>query len=302
MDHIRISASPQLRNPVLIVAFAGWNDASEVATFSGRYLVDQWRSRKMADIDPEEFYVFTETRPYMRIMGRFQRRVEWPGNDFYFHVNRYGKRDVIVMIGVEPQLKWRTFADAVVGFCQAHDVHMVVTLGGFVADIPHTRPVQLSGTASPAWLARRLRSLGVEATRYEGSTGIIGVLSSACARKRLQVASIWGTVPEYLSASPNPKVTLAMLETLSEMLDLDIDLTDLRRMETQFAEQVEAVLEGNPELREYVQQLEEQARAERLESDEALPGREPLPSGEELIRELEEYLRRRRGQAGGQPS
>ncbi len=296
VDYIRVSASPQLRDPALIVAFAGWNDASEVATFAARYLVDQWRARKMADIDPEEFYVFTETRPTVRVAGRFQRHIEWPDNDFYFHTNRRGKRDFVVLIGTEPQLKWRTYSEALTSFCQQQGINTVVALGGFVADVPHTAPAHLSGTGSPSWLARRLRRLGVEGTQYEGPTGIVGVLNVACARKRLATANIWGSVPEYLSASPNPKVALAMLERLRDLLDVDVDLNELRQLERQFDQQVAEVVAENPELRDYVQQLEERDRTGRLEREELPSEQEPLPSGEDLIRELEEYLRRRRSQ------
>jgi proteasome assembly chaperone (PAC2) family protein len=284
----------------MIAAFAGWNDASEAATFAARFLVDQRGARKMADIDPEEFYVFTETRPQVRVPGRFQRYIQWPANEFFYHVNQQGERDFVVLVGVEPQLKWRTFTEGVIGFCRQHGISMVVTLGALVADIPHTGPVRLSGTASPSWLARRLRALGVTPTRYAGPTGILGVLSAAAARRRLAVASLWGSTPEYLSASPNPKVALAMLETLSALVDLHVNLADLRELEAQFDREVDEVLASNPELEAYVRQLEEEEAQEEAPSEEERPRgeQEPLPSGEDLIRELEEYLRRRRSQRG----
>ncbi len=300
MDSIRTYVSPQLREPILIAAFAGWNDASEAATFAARFLVDQWGARKMADIDPEEFYVFTETRPQVRVPGRFQRYIQWPANEFFYHVNQQGERDFVVLVGVEPQLRWRTFTEGVIGFCRQHGITMVVTLGALVADIPHTGPVRLSGTASPSWLARRLRALGVTPTRYAGPTGIVGVLNAAAARRRLAVAGLWGSTPEYLSASPNPKVALAMLETLSALIDLDVNLADLRELEAQFDREVDEVLASNPELEAYVRQLEEEEAQEEAPPEEERPRseQEPLPSGEDLIRELEEYLRRRRSQSG----
>lgn len=297
MEYVQTFVSPQLRNPAMIVAFAGWNDASEVATASARFLVDQWGARKMAEIDPEEFYVFTETRPHVRIAGRTQRRIDWPANEFFYHVGEEGARDFVVLIGVEPQLRWRTFVDGVTRFCKRHGITTVVTLGGLIADVPHTAPVRLSGTGSTSWLAQRLRQLGVEATRYEGPTGILGVLGSALARRRLAVASLWGNVPEYLSASPNPKVVLAMLQRLSALLDFEVDLSELKALGAEFDRQVAAILAENPELRAYVQELEEQQRPPARARPRPQP--EPLPSGEELIRELEEYLRRRRSQGGG---
>ena len=148
MDSIRTYVSPQLKNPVLIAAFAGWNDASEAATFAARFLIEQWSARKMAEVDPEEFYVFTDTRPHVRVPGRFQRYIEWPANEFFYHVNEPGEHDFVVLLGVEPQLKWRTFTDALTSFCRHHGVSTVVTLGAQVADIPHTAPARLSGTGA----------------------------------------------------------------------------------------------------------------------------------------------------------
>ncbi len=292
MDYYRTYQSPQLRDPILIAAFAGWNDASESATFAARYLVETWGARKMAEIDPEEFYVFTETRPQVRVPGRFQRYVEWPANEFYFRTDRGSERDAIVLIGVEPQLKWRTFTDSLLSFARQHNVSTVVTLGSLVADVPHTAAVPLSGTASPSWLARRMRRQGVTPTHYSGPTGILGVLSSAAARRRVATASLWGSAPEYLSASPNPKVSLALLERARALLDLDVDLTELESLEKQFERQVAQIVAEDPELQAYVRQLEEQSEVEEGPAAE----QEQLPSGEELIKELEEYLRRRRGE------
>jgi proteasome assembly chaperone (PAC2) family protein len=295
VEYIRTYASPQLRDPALIAAFAGWNDASEVATFAARFLVEQWHVRKMAEIDPEEFYVFTETRPHIRVPGRFQRHIEWPANEFFYHTDQRSRRDVVVLIGVEPDLKWRTFAEVVTSYCRQHGISTVVTLGALIADVPHTFPVELNGTATPAGLARRLRRLGVRTSRYSGPTGITGVLNATCARRRLATASIWGSVPEYLSATPNPKVALAMLDRLNALLDLDVDLAELRLLEAQFDRQVSDIVAEDPELHAYVRQLEEQLQAEGREVEEApQAGHEPLPSSEDLIRELEEYLRRRR--------
>lgn len=300
MEYLRTLASPQLRDPVLIAAFEGWNDASEVATFALRYLADQWSVRKMAEIDAEEFYVFTETRPYVRITGHLQRRIEWPGNEFYYHIDRNGKRDLVLLIGVEPQLKWRTFADVIASFCQRHSINTVVTVGGLVGDVPHTLPATLTGNARPDWLARRLRRLGVASTRYEGPTGILGVLSAACARRRMATASIWGQVPEYLSASPNPRVSLAIIERLRDLLGFSVDLSEAKQLVAEFDRQVTEILAENPELQAYVQELEEQEQAERREEEQPKQmGEEPLPSGEEIVREVEAFLRRRhRGQRG----
>ncbi len=304
MEYLRILESPPLRDAVAIAAFGGWNDASEVATFAARYLVQYWNARKMAELDPEEFYVFTETRPHVRIAGRFQRRIEWPANEFYYHVDRKGARDYVIITGVEPQLKWRTFAESIAAFCRDIGVTTFVTLGGLVADVPHTLPVRLSGTSSQPQTSQRLRRLGVEPTRYEGPTGIVGVLNSTCAQHGITTASIWGTVPDYLSATPNVKVTLAILDRLSSFLGLNLELGDLRTLEGQFDRQVSEALAENPEVQAYVQELEERERSGGKPPQEDLrPGTETLPSSDALIRELEDFLRRRqKGQGGGQPS
>ncbi len=305
MDYITQYASPELRNPVLIAAFAGWNDASEAATFAVRVLMQQWRALKLAEIDPEEFFVFTESRPQTRLTGRFQRRVDWPANEFFYHLDPQGERDYVLLVGTEPQLKWRTFANAVLGFCRRQGIKMVVTLGGQVADVPHTLPARTSGLGSPAWLARKMRRMGIEATHYEGPTGIVGVLNAAAVRKRMATATLWAPSPEYLSASPNPKVALALLQSLQGLLDLQLDLESLRKLEAQFDQQVADIVAEDRELQDYVRQLEEQVQAEeagRLEAEEQALRREPLPSGEELIREVEEFLRRRRPRGGAAES
>ncbi len=302
MEYLRVTERPSLRNAVAIAAFAGWNDASEVATFAARYLVQRWSARKTAELDPEEFYVFTDTRPHVRITGRFQRRIEWPANEFYYHIDRKGTRDYLIIVGVEPQLKWRTFAETVVAFCREVGVSTLVTLGGLVADVPHTMPVRLSGTSSQPQTSQHLRRLGVEPTRYEGPTGIVGVLNNICAQHGITAASIWGTVPDYLSATPNVKVTLAILDRLASFLGLDLELADLRTLESQFDRQVSEALAENPEVQAYVQELEERERSGRKSSDvEPRSGPETLPSSEALIHELEDFLRRRRGQSGSQP-
>ncbi len=303
VDYISRYASPELRNPVLIAAFAGWNDASEAATFAVRYLIQQWRARKLAEIDPEEFFVFTDSRPHVRVAGRFQRRVEWPANEFFFHTDADGERDYVLLLGTEPQLKWRTFTNTLLSFCRQQGIRTIVTLGGLVADVPHTLPVRLSGVGSPAWLARKMRRLGITPTQYEGPTGIVGVLNAASVRRRMVAASIWAPSPEYLSASPNPKVALALLSALRGLFDLPVELDGLESLEAQFDRQVAELMAGDEELQEYVRQLEEQVQAEeagRFEAEEEEPG-QALPSGEDLIRDVEEYLRRRRAQ-GGKPS
>lgn len=299
MDYVRILESPHLREPVMIAAFAGWNDASNVATFAARFLVQQWQARKMAEVDPEEFYVFTETRPQVYIAGRFERKIEWPANEFFYHIDEAGKRDYVILVGIEPQLKWRTFSETIISLAKMHNISTLVSLGGLIADVPHTLPARLSGTSNSQRLAQRLRQLGVEPTRYQGPTGIVGVLGSAFAHAGIPSGSIWGSVPDYLSASPNVKVSLAILERLKSLFDLSLDLTEIRAMERQFDAQVSAALAENPEVKAYVEDLEQRERGLGFEetdedSDEEPPAEQDrLPSGDVIVQELEDFLRRR---------
>ncbi|MHB1133286.1 MAG: PAC2 family protein [Chloroflexota bacterium] len=292
MDYLRVFESPQLRDPVMIAGFAGWNDASEVATFAARFLVQQWTARKMAEVESEDFYVFTEARPTVRITGRMQRRIDWPSNELFYHIDPDGEHDYIILIGVEPQLRWRAFTDMLIGFAKEQRVSRLFTLGGLVADAPHTLPARLSGITNSASLTQELRALGVEPTRYEGPTGIIGVLNTYFARAGFTTASLWGSVPDYLSASPNLKVTLALIERLNKVLNLRLDLSELHLMEKRFEIQVTEALADNPEVQAYVRELEDRLSSPPVAEDTA-PEQEPLPSGDDLIQHLENYLRKR---------
>jgi proteasome assembly chaperone (PAC2) family protein len=303
VDYLRILEAPELRNPAMVAAFAGWNDASEVATYSTRFLVSQWSTRKLAEIDGEEFFDFTETRPTVRIAGRFQRRIEWPANDLYYYLNPDGERDYVVLVGVEPQLRWKTFTKTIADFAKQLGVTTLITLGGLIADVPHTLPIRLSGTSNTPKIAQELRRIGVEPTRYEGPTGIVGVLNAACADIGIHTGSIWGSVPDYLSATPNVKVAGAILDRLNALLHLGLDLTELKLIESQFDRQVNEALAENPEVQAYVHELEERANVGEVEGEEIKPSLENFPSSDSLIRELEDFLRRRqKGQGGNQPS
>lgn len=305
MEYLRVIDQPELRQPVMVAAFAGWNDASEVATFSARFLVSQWRARKLAEIDPEEFYDFSETRPTVRIAGRFQRRIDWPANDVYYYSAPGSARDFVILVGVEPQLRWRTFAKTISEFASSLGVTTLVTLGGLIADVPHTLPTRLSGTSNTPKIGQQLRRIGIEPTRYEGPTGIVGVLNAACAAAGIHTGSIWGSVPDYLSATPNIRVAAAMLQKLNALLDLGLDLTEINLMDSQFERQVNEALAENPEVQAYVRELEQRALETHGDEggDPGRQGQEPAPGSDSLIRELEDFLRRRqKGQGGNQPS
>ena len=291
--HLRIRKLPELRSPALIVAVAGWSDAAEVATSAARFLVRGWRAERFADIDPEEFYVFTELRPQVMIAEGAQRRIEWPSNEFFWHRAEGEGRDCVVFIGHEPHLKWRTFVEAVLSQADQIGATLVICLGGLLADVPHSRAVKLTGSATDPHLAERLGRLNVRSSRYEGPTSWLGVLSQACRARKMAAASVWGNVPHYINHAPNPKVTAALLRRLDGLLDLRLDLAPLDEAANTFDQQVADAIARDPEAQAYVRKLEQ--REDRGEEEPELPSPAPreLPSGEEVVRELEEFLKRR---------
>jgi proteasome assembly chaperone (PAC2) family protein len=269
---------PEVSRPVVVCAFAGWNDGGEAATTAARHLKDQWVARRFASIDPEEFYDFQVNRPTVRLQAGLTRRIDWPRNDFF--VARTGERDVVLLIGVEPNTRWRTYCHTVLQ--TAHDLRAesIVTLGAFLADVPHTAPAPVAASSSdPEWLQRS----DVEPARYEGPTGIVGVLHDAAARIGLASVSLWGAAPHYLPSNRNPRVALALLETLRDVIGLEIDTRDMERAAAAWRRQVDEAIAEDGNLAEYVRRLEE-ANAEPGELDEVL-------SGDDLAAELERFLR-----------
>jgi proteasome assembly chaperone (PAC2) family protein len=296
MDFIRIEHLPSLRSPTMIAAFAGWNDAAEVATGVVNHLVTTWSAQSFASIDPEEFYDFTQTRPQVRMVSPHERRIDWPANTFYAHADPRGKRDFVLLVGVEPQLRWRTFTTGILELAQQCGVTNLVCIGGLLAEVTHSRPPRVSGSGTTPELLARVRSIGIEGSRYEGPTGIVGVLQDAARRLRLPSASLWGQVPHYLSATPNPQVLLALLQRLDQLLELGLDLGPQELEARRFGVQVDAALTRDPDAASYVRRLEEQERQEDEQEAPEHGGGEGLPSGEVVVRELEDFLRRRRAQ------
>lgn len=293
MDLVNHFEEPDLRKPVLVAAFAGWNDAAQIATSAVEFLADTWNARKVADIDPEEFYDFSENRPIARLNRRGERRIEWPANVFYAHRDSANEKDVMLLKGVEPQLRWRTFAGTVLTVARRWEVSEVILLGGLLARVPHTRPPRITGTAQEEVLRERLSAVGAAPSRYQGPTGIVGVISDACRKAHIPCASLWGVVPQYISAMANPRVTLALLAALGEAFDLRLNLDNLRIEAASFEIRVNEAIAQNPEAAEYVRSLEVEEQDESAPS-EARPPDVALPSGDEVVRELEEFLRRQR--------
>jgi proteasome assembly chaperone (PAC2) family protein len=289
--HLRILETPELREPILIAAFSGWSDAGSAASAAAQYLVERWRATKLAEIDAEEFYDFTQMRPTVRWEGE-TRIIEWPQNAFYFH--RTPDRDLIVMAGIEPHLKWRAYIDSVLQVIEQFKVNTVITLGALLVDFPHTRPVRVTGTAPNEEMAARagLRTRG--AGRYEGPTGISGVLTAELRLREMAIGSIWANVPHYVNATPNPTASLAILQSLGAMLDVQIPLGRMIRASAAFKTQLEEATSKNAEVSEYVRALEERLDSESEEGEEE-PQRE-LPPAESILEDVEEFFRQSRDQ------
>jgi proteasome assembly chaperone (PAC2) family protein len=272
---------PVLRAPVAIAAFEGWNDAADASTAVLDHLEQVWQARPVTALDPEEFYDFQVSRPIITLVDGSTRRIEWPSTRFAAATPPGTDRDVVLIRGIEPSMRWQTFCAQILEVCHALEVTRIVLLGALLADVPYTRPLPISGSA-PGADATRLR---LTPTRYEGPTGIVGVLHEACGRAELDAVSFWVHVPHYANNPPCPKATLALLHRVEEMLDLPVPMADLAEEAAEWEARVRAAAEQDAELAEYVRELEERAGDADLT---------PL-SGDEIASEFEKYLRRRGG-------
>ncbi len=279
VDELRVEHRPTLDRPVLIAAFRGWNDGAQGASLAGGYLAKLWSAEQFADIDPEDFFDFQATRPLVSLVDGLTRKVDWPENAFYHaHPSSLG-RDAMLLLGIEPNLRWRRFTELVVGLAKEYDVELVVTLGALLADVPHTRPAPVTGTATDPELIKRL---GLQASRYEGPTGVVGVLHDACRRAELPSVSLWAAVPHYVSLSPSPRAALALCERLGTLLESTIDTDELEEAVDAYTKRVTEAVSTDEETAEYVQELER--RAEMIDESD-------LPSGDTLAAELTRFLR-----------
>ena len=276
-EFVRCSSLPELRSPVLIVALEGWNDAGDAASTTAHHLIDRWNAELFADIDPEEFFDFTAIRPTVEIVDGFERELHWPDTSFYAARLADAPFDAIVMLGVEPQMRWRTFCQQILATAQTLGAEMVVTMGALLADVPHTRPVQVLGTAYDEATAHKL---GLKPSNYEGPTGIIGVLHAEARDAGFTAASLWAAVPSYVPGATSPKAALALVERLTNMLDVAVYTTDLEIAAVSYERQVSELVAEDEETAEFVTQLEHQydEEAELLDSDD-------------LLDELEQFLR-----------
>ncbi|HZQ63990.1 MAG TPA: PAC2 family protein [Gaiellaceae bacterium] len=286
MAELRVSRRPSVERPVLVAAFRGWNDGGQGASLAASYLAKVWDARRFAEIDPEGFFDFQATRPHVRLEEGLTRRIDWPETAFFHARPHRLDRDAVLLMGVEPNLRWRTFSGLIVDFAQELGVELVVTLGALLADVPHTRPTPVTGSATDPDLIERL---GLQASRYEGPTGIVGVLHDACKGAGIPSASLWAAVPHYVSLAPSPKAAAALCGRLATLLEADIDTTELDDAADAYVRQVSEAIAADEETAAYVEDLER--RADEIDESE-------LPSGESLAAELSRFLREREEREG----
>jgi proteasome assembly chaperone (PAC2) family protein len=284
-EDLRMASRPVLRHPVLITAFRGWNDGGQAATVAAGYLAQQWQATRFADIDPEGFVDFQSVRPTVSLDEGMTRRIEWPENAFFHGAIPGADRDAVILLGVEPNYRWRAFTDLVVGLARELEVELVVTLGALLADVPHTRPAPVTGAATDP---RLVEELGLQLSRYEGPTGIVGVLHDACRTAQLRSVSLWSAVPHYVSLAPSPRAAKALCVRLADLVGAPIETGELDEAEEAYAAQVSEAVASDPDTQAYVEELER--RADTIE--EFAEGGE-LPSGESLAAELTRFLRER---------
>jgi proteasome assembly chaperone (PAC2) family protein len=287
---------PELRAPVMVCAFKGWNDAGEAASAALSYIRGSFDARDVGDIDPEEFYDFTAVRPTVKLVEGSTREIEWPENTFSVAPVPGAEGDLVMLQGVEPSLRWRRFTQDVVTAAQDLGVRMVITLGALLADVPHSRPVSVTGITTDEALVKRL---GFEPPNYEGPTGIVGLLQHACADAGLPAVSLWASVPHYVAAAPNPKVALALVRAFEGTAGLAVDGGELESAADDYERQVTAAVASDPEVKAFVERLETALDEDAAENP---PDEGQLPSADTIASDFQRFLRQRGPGRPGQGS
>jgi len=283
--HITLEWRPELERPVLVAGFIGWNDAAEAASVAVGALSDSWEAKQFGSFDPEEFFDFQATRPQVRLVDGVTRTIDWPENMLSAATSdETGGRGMILLSGPEPNFRWRSFCDSVVTLARELEVELVVTMGALLADVPHSRPVMVSANAQDPAL---VEGLDLAASRYEGPTGITGVLHGLCAEQGLPSVSFWASVPHYLPSVPSAPAALSLLESFSNLLRVKVDTSQLEHSAESYQEQVSAAVSQDSDLAGYVQMLEERFDSQAGDARN-------LPTGDDLAEELESFLRDQR--------
>ena len=288
MRLVEIHTIPTLRNPIMIIASGGWSDAGEaatgvithlMATLNGDIDVETFSPELIAEIDSEDYYDFQVNRPLIFVDDSMIRSLTWPGVQVFAQQNPDGERDFVLVRGVEPSMRWKSFASELLDLADDLEVELVITLGSMLADTPHTRPIPVSGTGAHPDIARRL---GVEVSRYEGPTGILAVIQDGCVRRGIDAIALWAAIPHYASASPSPKATLALVNGIEDFLEISLPQGVLPELAKQWEKSVDEMVKEDSDIEEYIKTLEESKDATEMSDD----------SGEELAREVERFLRR----------
>ena len=272
-----------LRAPALVCAFSGWNDAGDAASAALTFIGASLGAERFARIDPEEFYDFQSTRPHIAFTDERKREITWPAVEIFAARIPRAPRDLILVQGPEPSMRWRTFCRHIIDLAEALGTQIVVTLGALLADVPHTRPVSITGLASDETLVTKL---GLTETTYEGPTGIVGVLHAACTEAGLPSASLWASVPHYVAAAPNPKAALALVRKLEALVGVNVDASELETATGDYERQVGLAVQSDPDVQAFVERLEQAAA-----QDTSSLGPGDLPSGDVLAREFQRFLR-----------
>ena len=272
-----------LRAPALVAAFSGWNDAGDAASAALTFMGESLHAERFARIDPEEFYDFQSTRPHIRFTGEGKREITWPGVEIFAARVPRAPRDLILVQGPEPSMRWKSFSQHIVDLAEALGTQLVVTIGALLADVPHSHPVSITGLASDEALVEKV---GLKETTYEGPTGIVGVLHTACTEADLPSASLWAAVPHYVAAAPNPKAALALVRKVEALVGVSVDATDLENATGDYERQVSLAVQSDPEVQAFVERLEAAAS-----TDTSSLGPGDLPSGDAIASEFQRFLR-----------
>lgn len=285
MQPLRWERRPDgLRAPALVCAFKGWNDAGDAASTALQFIGTSLGATRFATIDPEEFFDFQATRPHVKLVDGLTRTIEWPEIELYEARVPRAPRDLVLLSGSEPSMRWRTFTRLVLELAEALGVQMIVSLGALLADVAHSRPISISGHASDPALVERLQ---LTPTSYEGPTGIVGVLQTACQEAAMPSASLWASVPHYIASAPNPKAALALVRKLERLVGVSVDASELESATLDYERQVNLAVQSDPDVQAFVERLE------RVADEEEETDPTELPSGDKIASEFMRYLKQR---------
>ena len=294
MNGLIIHDENKIKLSTMVVAFAGWPDAAEAATRAIRYMVRKLPTSKLAEIDPEEYYDFTINRPHVRLNKSKERIIKWPTNEFHTYIPKNDPDNgILFYVGTEPNLKWRTFSETILEVADRTGVELVISLGALLDAVPHTRKMRITGRSSNKDLIQKIDWLNTTTTGYQGPTGIHASFAEGCEKRKLPHASIWSHCPHYVQTSPNPIASYALLEKLKNIIPIDIDMNELFLAGEAFQQEVSRAIDKQPDVKSYVSKLESQY-------DKTTEITSGIPSGKDMVEEIEEFLKSQTGQQDGQ--